>query len=108
MRLPPRTSVPPLWRGFFVAAGLKFRQECSLSVPMVVGTLGQAWRLRWRVKAGCLRFAPAPKSRHDRKLVACDTAVERDTATLVWTRGDRLPTVIYLADTILRPCSAEF
>jgi hypothetical protein len=58
---------------------------------MVVETLGQAWRLGWRARARCLVFAPAPKSRHDRTLVACDTVTDLDMKTLVWTRGERFP-----------------
>jgi hypothetical protein len=43
------------------------------------------------VKARCLRFGPAPKSRHDRKTVYCDTNTDLDMKTLVWTRGESFP-----------------
>jgi len=64
---------------------------CSHFVPMSVQTLGEAFRLGWRARARCLVTGPAPKSRHDRIAVFCDTVTELDMKTLVWTRGDRFP-----------------
>jgi hypothetical protein len=58
---------------------------------MRISTLGEAWRLGWQVRVRCLVFAPAPKSRHERKLAACDTSTGLDMKTLVWTRGDPFP-----------------
>jgi hypothetical protein len=60
-----------------------------LSVLTTVDTLGQAWKLGWRVRARCLWFGPG--NRTDRHLPWCDTMVELDTATLVWTRGAEMP-----------------
>jgi hypothetical protein len=56
----------------------------------MVKTLGQAWKLGWRVKARCLVTVPKPKSR-DRTSTYCDTTTELDMKTLVWTRGELMP-----------------
>jgi hypothetical protein len=58
---------------------------------MRISTLGEAWRLGWRVRVRCLVFGPAPKSRHDRTTIACECSAELDMKTLVWTRGERFP-----------------
>lgn len=52
-----------------------------------VQILGEAFRLGWRVRTHCLVTGPAPKSRHDRLAVYCETTTELDMKTLVWTRG---------------------
>jgi hypothetical protein len=66
---------------------------------MVVTTLGEAFRLGWRVKAHCLLFGPMPKSSHGRTNV-CRTTVKLDMQTLVWTRGEAFP--LDLLDSRLR------
>ena len=58
---------------------------------MVVTTLGEAWRLGWRVKAHCLQVGPMAKSGHGRRTVICEVTVDLDMLTLVWTRGERFP-----------------
>jgi hypothetical protein len=45
---------------------------CSLSVPMSVHTLGEAWKL-------------------GRRAIGCDTSADLDMKTLVWTRGEAFP-----------------
>jgi hypothetical protein len=42
------------------------------------------------VRVRCLLIGRKPKSR-DRKTVWCDTTIELDMKTLVWTRGDAMP-----------------
>ena len=64
---------------------------CSHSVLMAVLTLGEAWKLGWRVRARCLWGGPDPHSRHNRISIECDTTVRLDMETLVWTRGDKFP-----------------
>lgn len=56
---------------------------------MAVNTLGEAWKLGWRVKARCYWTASGRKSRP--QYVWCDTTVELDMPTLVWTRGEAFP-----------------
>ncbi len=52
-----------------------------------IETLGEAYRLSWRVRARCLRgVIEAPRS--DRK---CDYVAELDMRTLVWAKGLRFP-----------------
>jgi DNA-directed RNA polymerase subunit RPC12/RpoP len=65
--------------------------SCSLFVLMVITTLGEAWRLGWRVRARCFWTAPGGKSKDNRGQVQCDTSAELDMKTLVWTRGDLFP-----------------
>jgi hypothetical protein len=57
---------------------------------MPVSTLGEAYRLGWRVRVRCLLTGPKPKSR-ERVANFCETNAELDMKTLVWTRGDRFP-----------------
>jgi low affinity Fe/Cu permease len=54
-------------------------------------TLGEAWKLGWRVRARCLWGGPGTHSRHKRIAIECDTTIELDMATLVWTRGSKFP-----------------
>src|ERR1700731_4206166 len=58
---------------------------------MAVLTLGEAWKLGWRVRARCLWGGPDPHSRHNRISIECDTTVRVDMETLVWTRGHNFP-----------------
>jgi hypothetical protein len=58
---------------------------------MVVTTLGEAFRLGWRVKAHCLQVGPMAKSGHGRQTVICEVVAELDMKTLLWTRGERFP-----------------
>jgi hypothetical protein len=58
---------------------------------MAVQTLGEAWQLGWRVRARCLWGGPDTHSRHKRIAIECDTTIELDMATLVWTRGSKFP-----------------
>ncbi len=53
-------------------------------------TLGEAWKLGWRVRVRCLLVGRKPKTR-DRKSIWCDTTTELDMKTLVWTRGEAMP-----------------
>jgi hypothetical protein len=64
---------------------------CSHFVPMTVTTLGQAWKLGWRLRARCFWLAPGAKTSHGRKQIQCDTSAELDMKTLVWTRGEMFP-----------------
>ena len=59
-----------------------------------VRTIGEAWRLGWRVTARCIWSAPGRRDRDGREgraQIQCDTTTELDMKTLVWTRGDRFP-----------------
>src|SRR5579862_7911736 len=58
---------------------------------MAVLTLGEAWKLGWRVRARCLWGGPDHHSRHNRISIECDTTVRLDMETLVWTRGCKFP-----------------
>src|SRR5258707_13930224 len=57
---------------------------------MPITTLGEAWRLGWRIRVRCLLVGRKPKTR-DRTAVFCDTTTELDMNTLVWTRGEAMP-----------------
>jgi predicted RNA-binding Zn-ribbon protein involved in translation (DUF1610 family) len=57
---------------------------------MGVQTLGDAWKLGWRIRVQCLLVGIKPKSR-DREVVWCNTTTELDMKTLVWTRGHNMP-----------------
>jgi hypothetical protein len=57
---------------------------------MTVTTLGEAWKLGWRLRVRCLVTGPKPKSR-DREAVFCDTSAKLDMKTLVWTSGEGIP-----------------
>jgi len=70
---------------------LTLPEICSHFVPMTVTTLGQAWRLGWRLRARCFWLAPGAKSKEGRKQVQCETTTELDMKTLVWTRGELFP-----------------
>jgi hypothetical protein len=56
----------------------------------MVKTLGEAWKLGWRIHAKCLVIGPKPKAR-ERTAIYCDTIAELDMKTLVWTRGEHMP-----------------
>jgi hypothetical protein len=56
---------------------------------MTINTLGHAWKLGWRVRARCYWLGPNKSGR--RKAVWCDTTVELDMVTLIWTRGENFP-----------------
>ena len=56
---------------------------------MTVETLGEAWKLGWRCTAHCLWLGSAKRS--ERLTPWCDTKVELDMTTLVWTRGELFP-----------------
>jgi hypothetical protein len=56
---------------------------------MTVETLGQAWKLGWRVRVRCLWFGPA--KRNERSIPWCSTSADLDMKTLVWTRGEAFP-----------------
>jgi hypothetical protein len=56
---------------------------------MAIQTLGEAWKLGWRVRARCYWTGPSKSGR--RKHPYCDTTVELDMVTLVWTRGENFP-----------------
>jgi len=58
---------------------------------MTVTTLGEAWRLGWRLRARCFWVAPGVKSKDGRGQVQCNTSAELDMKTLVWTRGEVFP-----------------
>lgn len=73
---------------------------------MSIETLGDAWKLGWRVRARCLVIGPAPKSRHPRFAAYCDTTTELDLKTLVWTRGERFP-LDQLADRLRCPSATS-
>jgi hypothetical protein len=57
---------------------------------MSVQTLGEAWKLGWRVRVRCLVTGPMPKS-DDRTGIVCETSAYLDMKTLVWTRGEAFP-----------------
>ena len=52
---------------------------------MSIETLGEAYRLSWRVRARCLRGTI------DTRLQRCDFQAELDMQTLVWAKGLRFP-----------------
>ena len=54
-------------------------------------TIGEAWKLGWRLTARCLWGTEDPHSRSKRRTIECDTSAELDMKTLVWTRGDNFP-----------------
>lgn len=56
---------------------------------MAVETLGEAWKLGWRCTAHCAWLGPGKNQ--GRPVPWCDTRVELDMTTLVWTRGERFP-----------------
>jgi hypothetical protein len=58
---------------------------------MPVQTLGEAWKLGWRVRVRCLLTADNPHSRNKRISIECNTSAELDMKSLVWTRGDAFP-----------------
>jgi hypothetical protein len=58
---------------------------------MAVSTLGEAWKLGWRVRARCLWLAPGAKSSPGRLQIQCETTADLDMKTLVWTRGEQFP-----------------
>src|ERR1700722_644835 len=73
---------------------------------MAVLTLGEAWKLGWRVRARCLWGGPDPHSRHNRISIECDTTVRLDMETLVWTRGHKFP-LDQLSSRLKRPKCGE-
>jgi hypothetical protein len=58
---------------------------------MPVQTLGEAWKLGWRVRVRCLLTTDNPHSRNKRISIECNTSAELDMKSLVWTRGDAFP-----------------
>jgi hypothetical protein len=58
---------------------------------MAVHTLGEAWKLGWRVRVRCLVTGPPAKSHHDRVAIYCDASADLDMKSLVWTRGEGMP-----------------
>jgi hypothetical protein len=58
---------------------------------MSIQTLGEAWRLGWRLTVRCIWGVDNPHSRSKRRTIECDTIAELDLKTLVWTRGDGFP-----------------
>jgi hypothetical protein len=56
---------------------------------MPISTLGEAYRLGWRVRVRCLLVGPHHKRGH-RAGIRCDTMAELDMPTLVWTRGEMM------------------
>jgi hypothetical protein len=54
---------------------------------MPIHTLGEAWRLGWRVRVRCLWGTAQGR----RRTVECDTSADLDVKTLVWTRGEAFP-----------------
>jgi len=56
-----------------------------------VRTIGEAWKLGWRITARCIWGVEDPHSRSKRRTIECDTTAELDMKTLVWTRGDNFP-----------------
>src|SRR5687767_6785488 len=62
---------------------------CSLLFSMAVATLGEAWKLGWRVRARCYWLGPNKSGK--RSSIWCDTTVELDMKTLIWTRGENFP-----------------
>ena len=80
---PPRRSVGPLAAPFGVDSLRDLFSLCSMSVE----TLGEAWRLGWRVTARC-----AFGNRDGMKSIRqCIYRSELDMKTLVWTRGPNFP-----------------
>jgi hypothetical protein len=57
---------------------------------MSVQTLGEAWKLGWRVRVRCLVTGPMPTS-PDGTGIVCETSAYLDMKTLVWTRGEAFP-----------------
>ena len=58
---------------------------------MPVQTLGDAWKLGWRIRVRCLWGTDDPHSRHGRRTIECDTSADLDLKSLVWTRGFEFP-----------------
>jgi hypothetical protein len=56
---------------------------------MSIQTLGEAWKLGWRVRAHCYWLGPNKSGK--RMVPWCDTRIELDMATLIWTRGGSFP-----------------
>jgi DNA-directed RNA polymerase subunit RPC12/RpoP len=56
---------------------------------MSVHTLGEAWKLGWRVRVRCLWGTADPHSH--RRSIECNTTADLDMHTLVWTRGEAFP-----------------
>ena len=50
---------------------------------MPVQTLGDAWKLGWRITARCIWGVEDPHSRSKRRTIECDTTAELDLKTLV-------------------------
>jgi hypothetical protein len=57
---------------------------------MQVETLGEAWKLGWRVRARCV-LAAGGHTHQRRYTIECSTSAELDVKTLVWTRGEAFP-----------------
>jgi len=68
----------------FLYPTLTTQPQCSLFVLiMPVQTLGDAWKLGWRITARCIWGVEDPHSRSKRRTIECDTTAELDLKTLV-------------------------
>jgi hypothetical protein len=50
-------------------------------------TLGEAWKLGWRIYVCCHLLDDNPKRGNRNKIVLCDTAAELEMKKSVWTWG---------------------
>lgn len=57
----------------------------------MVRTVGEAWKLGWRLTVHCYWRGQHHKPGHRNDTVYCDTKTELDLRTLVWTRGAHFP-----------------
>ena len=55
-----------------------------------VKTIGEAWRLGWKVRARCVS-ADGGSTHQRRHIIMCATSSELDLKSLVWTRGEAFP-----------------
>jgi hypothetical protein len=58
---------------------------------MAVNTLGEAWKLGWRVRVWCFWRGEPYKPGHRHRPILCGTTAELDVKTLIWTRGEHMP-----------------
>jgi hypothetical protein len=56
-----------------------------------VKTLGEAWKLGWRVRARCVVATTAGHTHQKRYTLVCETSADLDMKSLVWTRGEAFP-----------------
>ena len=64
---------------------------------MAVTTLGQAFKMVWRLKVQCRWFGPQKRSERVRPW--CDTSAVLDIKTLLWTRGEDFPLELFAEPT---------